>query len=291
MEHKASLIDYLKALPQYLMPGHLISRFTYWFTRIRSPWLKERFTAWFAKQYRVDLSEAEQPDLKAYEHFNAFFTRALKPGARPIAEQADALVSPVDGTVSQACPIEEGRIFQAKGHHYTVEELLGGDKLLAERFNNGIFTTIYLSPRDYHRIHMPFAGRLRKMLHIPGRLFSVNPATTRVVKGLFARNERVVSLFDTDFGPLAVVKVGAVNVGSIETVWAGQVTPPAGRIVRSWNYEDEDITLAKGEELGRFNMGSTVILLLPPDAAHFGEQLVPGAVTRMGESIGTVKLP
>ncbi len=291
MEHNASLIDYLKALPQYLMPGHLISRFTYWFTRIRSPWLKERFTAWFAKQYRVDLSEAEQPDLKAYEHFNAFFTRALKPGARPIAEQADALVSPVDGTVSQACPIEEGRIFQAKGHHYTVEELLGGDKLLAERFNNGIFTTIYLSPRDYHRIHMPFAGRLRKMLHIPGRLFSVNPATTRVVKGLFARNERVVSLFDTDFGPLAVVKVGAVNVGSIETVWAGQVTPPAGRIVRSWNYEDEDITLAKGEELGRFNMGSTVILLLPPDAAHFGEQLVPGAVTRMGESIGTVKLP
>ena len=282
-------IDYLKALPQYLMPGHLVSRLTYAFTRLPLPAIKDPFTRWFIKQFKVDLSEAVQSDPSVYEHFNAFFTRALKPGARPIAAEADAVACPVDGTVSQAGTIEDGRIFQAKGRDYSLVELLGGSEERAAPFIGGTFATIYLSPRDYHRIHMPLEGQLTSMVHVPGRLFSVNPATTRVIPRLFARNERVVSLFDSAATPLAMVKVGAVNVGSIETVWAGQVTPPAGRVVRDWHYHNEDaIVLPKGAEMGRFNMGSTVIMVFAKDRVSWDECMQPGASVRMGQRIGTV---
>jgi len=286
----ASLIDYLKALPQYLMPGHLVSRLTRAFTRLRQPWIKNRFTAWFIGHFRVDMDEALESDPHAYEHFNAFFTRELKPGVRPIVEGEDELACPVDGAVSQACAISDGRVFQAKGHDYSLEQLLGGTAERARPFHGGSFATIYLSPRDYHRIHMPLSGTLREMVHVPGRLFSVNPATTRVIPGLFARNERVVTLFDTAVGPMAMILVGAVNVGSIETVWAGEVTPPAGRVVRAWHYEgDEAITLEKGAEMGRFNMGSTVILVFGPDAVELAEAIKPGAPVRLGQLLATAK--
>ncbi len=281
------LIDYLKALPQYLLPGHLISRLTLAFTRIRAPWLKDRFGRWFARQFKLNLDEAVMSEVERYEHFNALFTRALKPDARPLDGDAKAVVSPVDGTISQFGPIEEGRIFQAKGRDYSLLELLGGSEGRAAPFEGGEFITIYLSPSDYHRIHMPLGGKLTEMVHVPGRLFSVNPATTRVIPRLFARNERVASIFDTDKGPLALVKVGAINVGSIETVWAGEVTPPAGRVVKRWQYEGEP-ALAKGEEMGRYNMGSTVILVFPKGMLSFDESLAPGMKLRMGQRIATL---
>ncbi len=286
-ERSASLIDYLKALPQYLMPGHLVSRGIHNFTRIRTPGIKNPFTRWFIKQFKINLDEALNADPSAYEHFNAFFTRELKPGVRPIVKGDDTVACPVDGAVSQAEPIRNGRVFQAKGHDYSLETLLGGSAERAAPFQEGIFTTIYLSPSDYHRIHMPVTGTLKEMVHVPGRLFSVNPATTRVIPGLFARNERVVSIFDTAFGPMAMVKVGAVNVGSVETVWAGEVTPPAGRVVRSWHYEgDEAITLQKGEEMGRFNMGSTVILVFGPNAVEWAEGTKADNKVRLGQLLG-----
>ncbi len=285
-EQSASLIDYIKALPQYLMPGHLVSRFIHAFTRLRHPGIKNRFTDWFIKHFKVNMDEALESDPHAYVNFNAFFTRELKPGARPIIEGEETLACPVDGAVSQARAIADGRVFQAKGHDYSLEQLLGGSSERAAPFQGGSFATIYLSPRDYHRIHMPITGTLREMVHIPGRLFSVNPATTRVIPSLFARNERVVSIFDTAVGPMAMVKVGAVNVGSIETVWAGQVTPPAGRVVRAWHYDgDEAITLQKGEEMGRFNMGSTVIVVFGPGAVAWDEAIQPGASVRLGQCL------
>lgn len=282
--------DYLKALPQYLMPGHLVSRLIHAFTRLRHPGIKNRFTSWFVKQFNVNMDEALESDPLAYEHFNAFFTRELKPGARPVVSGAEQLASPVDGAVSQAGEIIDGRIFQAKGHDYTLEQLLGGSAKRAAPFQGGSFATIYLSPRDYHRIHMPIDGTLHEMVHVPGRLFSVSPATTRVIPGLFARNERVISLFDTAVGPMALVKVGAVNVGSIETVWAGEVTPPAGRVVRNRRYEGEEaITLKKGEEMGRFNMGSTVILVFGPDAIEWSGAIRAGEPVRLGQLLATRK--
>lgn len=285
-----SLTDYLKALPQYLMPGHLVSRATHAFTRCRCPGIKNHFTDWFVGHFNVNMEEALESDPHCYPTFNAFFTRALKAGVRPIVEGDDTLACPVDGAVSQARPIEDGRIFQAKGHDYSLEQLLGGSAERATPFQGGSFATIYLSPRDYHRIHMPIRGTLREMVHVPGRLFSVNPATTRVIPGLFARNERVVSIFDTAVGPMAMVKVGAVNVGSIETVWAGEITPPAGRVARRWLYSGEKaVTLEKGEEMGRFNMGSTVIVVFGPEAVAWSEAIQPGTPTRLGQLLATVK--
>lgn len=282
--NSAGMTDYLKALPQYLMPGHLVSRVIHAFTRCRCTAIKNRFTDWFIKQFKVNMDEALESDPHAYENFNAFFTRALKPDVRPIIEGEKNIACPVDGTVSQARPIEDGRIFQAKGHDYSLEQLLGGSNERAIPFQGGSFATIYLSPRDYHRIHMPLRGTLREMVHVPGRLFSVNPATTRVIPGLFARNERVVSIFDTAVGPMAMVKVGAVNVGSIETVWAGEITPPAGRVVRSWRYKDDEaVSLEKGEEMGRFNMGSTVIVIFGPEAAQWSDEIQPDAPVLLGQ--------
>lgn len=284
-----SALDYLKALPQYLYPHHPLSRIMHALARCRCPLLKNPFTRWFVGRFGIDVSEAEQPDPLAYPHFNGFFTRALRDGARPIEGGEGVMSSPVDGTVSQLGPIRGGEIFQAKGKSFDLTTLLGGDEARAAPFRDGSFSTIYLSPKDYHRIHMPLAGRLTEMVHVPGRLFSVNPATTRVVPGLFARNERVAALFDTEAGPMAVVMVGAIFVGSIETVWAGEVTPPAGAGVRAWRYEgEESLELARGAELGRFNMGSTVILLFGRERMAWDEVIAPERPLRMGERLGSV---
>lgn len=237
----------------------------------------------FVARYGVDMSEAANPDPAAYASFNEFFTRPLRQGARPLA-QAD-WISPVDGAISQLGPIDGDQIFQAKGHQYRVVTLLGGEPALAAPFEGGHFATLYLSPRDYHRIHMPADGRLRRMIHVPGELFSVNPATARGVPGLFARNERVVCLFDGARGPFAMVLVGATIVGSMATVWHGLVNPPRPGRVRSWTYDDGAVTLRQGDEMGRFLLGSTVVMVMPPGPLSFMPGWQPGAPIRMGEAM------
>lgn len=237
----------------------------------------------FVTRYGVEMAEAAEPRIESYETFNDFFTRALKPGARPLA-QAD-WICPVDGAISQFGRIERDRIFQAKGHDYTPRALLGGDAGLAARFEGGHFATLYLSPRDYHRIHMPCAGRLRRMVHVPGSLYSVNPATARGIPGLFARNERVVCVFDTDDGPLAMVLVGATIVGSMATVWHGLVNPPRPGRVRAWDYPDGEVVLGQGAEMGRFLLGSTVVLLWPDRPLRFEPAWSPGRSIRLGEAM------
>jgi phosphatidylserine decarboxylase len=244
----------------------------------------------FVSRYGVNMAEAAQPDPAAYPTFNEFFTRALKPGVRPLA-QAD-LICPVDGAISQFGSIDGDRIFQAKGHHYTTQALVGGDGALAAHFHQGLFATLYLSPRDYHRIHMPCAGRLLRMIHVPGDLFSVNPATAQGVPGLFARNERVVCVFDSDAGPWVLVLVGATIVGSMATVWHGVVNPPRPGTVREWTYHDQDIRLAQGQEMGRFLLGSTVVMLFPrpPEGGtrlNFNPAWAPGRPIRLGETMAT----
>lgn len=255
----AKLSDYAKSIPLYPLPHHFISRLVFWFTRLQTP-LKNPIGRWFIKAFKVDMHEAVYEDIGDYPTFNAFFTRELKPGARPICSGTQTLASPADGTVSQCGRIVRGRIFQAKGQSFSLLELLGGDRTLAAQFMEGSFATIYLSPRDYHRLHMPLGGRLERMVHIAGRLFSVAGHTVRTVPRIFARNERVVCIFETDMGKMALILVGAINVAAIETVWAGLITPPAGKGVSSTAYY-RGIELGKGEEMGRFNMGSTVIIL------------------------------
>lgn len=284
----ASVSDRIKAWLQYPLPQHLISRLTHRLTRIQVPALKDWAIRGFVRRFGVDMEEAAEPDYRAYKTFNAFFTRNLKPGARAIAYELDALACPVDGAVSQIGALEEGRIFQAKGQSFTAIELLGGDGDEAARYAGGSFATLYLSPKDYHRIHMPLAGSLRRMLHVPGRLFSVSPPTTRAVPRLFARNERVACCFDTESGPMALVLVGALNVASIETVWAGEITPPRGRRIQTWSYEPGEVRLEKGAEAGRFNMGSTVILLFAEGRVRWDPEYRPGAVVRMGNKLATL---
>jgi phosphatidylserine decarboxylase len=260
-------------------------------TRIQTPWFKNTLIRGFTRYFRVDLSEAQKPEPSAYPDFNAFFTRALKPGARPIAAGKRAISCPVDGVVSQIGVAQSDTLLQAKGQRFSLTALLGGDPERARPFQNGIFATLYLSPRDYHRIHLPLAGRLREMVHIPGALFSVSPLTTRVVPELFARNERVVTLFDTAAGPMALVLVGAINVASIETVWAGVITPPLAKTARHWRYPPQGVgavQLDKGAEMGRFNMGSTVILLFGPGAARWEGSIQAGAAVRMGQRLGKI---
>jgi len=283
----ASLGDRLKSLALYPLPQHAISRVVHAAVRWRTPWWKNGLIRWFAEHYRIDLSEAAESNPRAYPHFNAFFTRALKPGARPLPDDPAVVVSPADGTVSALGKIDGNTIIQAKGHGFTVQELLGGDAVLAERFRNGQYATVYLSPSDYHRVHMPATGTLRGMVHVPGRLFSVAAFTVRAVKKLFARNERVVSVFDTEHGPMVVVLVGAINVASIETVWAGVVTPPKGKRVRRWQYAgDQAIRLERGAEMGRFNLGSTAIVLFGPGQVSWLDEINPGQKIRMGEPMG-----
>lgn len=242
----------------------------------------------FIRRFGVDLSEAVVSDIAAYPTFNAFFTRALRPGVRPVTAEPDAIACPVDGTLSQLGTTTGEHAVQAKDRNFSVTELLGGDAVAAGKFANGACMTLYLSPRDYHRVHMPMDGTLLRMLHVPGRLFSVSPATTRTVPRLFARNERVVMIFDTTIGPMAVVMVGALNVGSIETVWAGEITPPREYVLRSWDYLDHRLELVKGAELGRFNMGSTVILLFAADRVRWQREFSPGSVVHMGQRIATL---
>jgi phosphatidylserine decarboxylase len=273
---------------QYLLPHHLLSRLAGCIAECRAPWFKNAFTAWFARRYQVDMSEALVESLDGYENFNAFFTRALKADARPLDATPGAVVCPADGAVSQLGAIEHGRIFQAKGQSFSAMELLGGDAQRAAPFMGGQFATIYLSPKDYHRVHMPLAGTLREMVYVPGRLFSVNQSTAENVPGLFARNERVVCLFDTERGPMAVVLVGAMIVASIETVWAGLVTPPR-RALKTFSYDEaarKPVQLDTGAELGRFKLGSTAIVLFGPQQVNWAEGLEAGKGVRMGQLLG-----
>lgn len=293
MEQSSStLADYLKTLPQYLMPHHLLSRLMFAVTRIRfSPW-KSRLIRWFIRHYGVDMTSAEESDPTQYPDFNSFFTRALRAGVRPVAGDLAAIACPVDGAVGQAGDIKDGYLYQAKGREYSLSQLLAGDPRLVDMFIGGSFITLYLSPKDYHRIHLPLAGRLTKTVYVPGRLFAVNTPATRVVSSLFARNERLINLFETEAGPMALIMVGAIFVGSMETVWAGTVTPSSSRAIQTWCYEHENpdaIYLSKGAEIGRFNMGSTVIVLFGPASVHWLPDLHAGIKVKMGQSIGMVK--
>ncbi|MCL1142237.1 archaetidylserine decarboxylase [Shewanella gaetbuli] len=287
-------MDSLKIALQYIMPKHFLSRLVGKFAAAEAGALTTAFIKWFIKQYKIDMSEAAKSEPEAYKTFNAFFTRELKDGLRPINDQHDIMAHPVDGAVSQCGPIEAGNIFQAKGHSYTSQALLGGDKADADRFDKGDFATIYLAPKDYHRIHMPIKGTLSKMTYVPGDLFSVNPLTAQNVPGLFARNERVVAIFETEVGPLAMVLVGATIVASIETVWAGTVTPPGGKQVFSWDYPTtgpDALTLEKGAEMGRFKLGSTVVMLFAEDAlSDFAQGVEPGETTRMGQAFAHLNI-
>lgn len=270
-------------LMQHLLPKQALTALAGRLASARAGGLTHAAIRRFADRYGVDMSEAADPRIEAYATFNEFFTRALRPDARPLA--AARWICPVDGAISQFGRIERDRVFQAKGHDYTTRALLGGDAALAARFDDGWFATLYLSPRDYHRIHMPCEGRLRRMVHVPGSLYSVNPATARGIPGLFARNERVVCLFDTAHGPFALVLVGATIVGSMATVWHGVVNPPRPGTVRAWDYDAPPIVLAQGAEMGRFLLGSTVVMLWPATPLRFEPSWSPGRPIRLGEAM------
>ena len=277
------LAERLAVAPQYLMPKRAMTAIAGVVANWQGGTNTSAIIRRFVVKYGVNMAEAAEPDITRYASFNDFFTRALKPGARPLA--ASDLVSPVDGSISQFGAIEGDQIFQAKGHHYSSTALLGGDATLAAPFNGGHFATLYLSPKDYHRIHMPCAGKLTRMIHVPGELFSVNPTTAQGVPGLFARNERVVCVFENDRGPWALVLVGATIVGSMAAVWHGVVNPPRPGKVREWRYDDREVRLAQGEEMGRFLLGSTVVLLFPPGPLEFNPAWAPGGAVRMGEAM------
>ena len=281
--------DRLAVLPQYLLPKRLLTTLAGRAAAARAGAATTRVIRWFVARYGVNMAEAADPDIGAYASFNDFFTRALAPGARPLA-RAD-LLCPVDGAISRFGAIDGDRIVQAKGHRYTTRALVGGDAALAAAFDGGWFATLYLSPKDYHRIHMPCAGRLRRMIHVPGALFSVNPVTARGVPGLFARNERVVCVFDGGAGPFVMVLVGATIVGSMATVWHGVVNPPRPGRLREWRYDDAPVDLAQGAEMGRFLLGSTVVLLLPPGPLAFDPAWTPGGAIRMGQAMATGAAP
>lgn len=273
-----------KVLLQYLLPHRALSRVVYWATRWTfRPW-KDWLIGTIVRNYQVDMAEAAQPDPRAYEHFNAFFTRVLRPGARQPDPDPAAVLCPADGRISQAGTIEDGRIFQAKGQSFTAAELLG-DAAAAEPYRHGRFVTVYLSPRDYHRVHMPLAGTLRETVHIPGRIFSVAPFAVEAIPRLFARNERLVCHFDGEQGPFAMVMVGAVLVSSVSTVWDGLVIPPYASHIRRKPFTGQDIRLERFAEMGRFNMGSTVILLLPPGTAEW-DRLTSQQPVKVGQRLG-----
>ena len=285
-ENDVSLWDKIITLPQYLIPHYALSALMHRLARSQIVWFKNCFIRFITAQYKVDINEAENTDLNSYISFNAFFTRQLQTGARVIAQGDKVISSPVDGVISQIGLIEQGKIIQAKGQLYTVLELLGGDNDLAQQFEQGQFTTLYLSPKDYHRIHMPLTGQLQQMRYIPGKLFSVSPRTVRAVPNIFARNERVVTVFETDFGPLIMVLIGAIFVGSMETIWSGQITPADNKEMRHWYYQgDEAITIEKGDEMGRFNMGSTVVLLLAEQAPQFKVELIAKSAVHLGQAL------
>ena len=281
--------DRLAVLPQYLFPKQALTHFAGFVASRERGWLTTAIIRRFVARYRVDMDEALDSNIASYLTFNDFFTRALKPGTRPLA--AADLICPVDGAVSQSGPIARDQIFQAKGHSYSTTALVGGNEALAAQYQNGSFATIYLSPKDYHRIHMPCDGRLTRMIYVPGELFSVNPVTARGVPGLFARNERVVCVFESARGPFVLVLVGATIVGSMATVWHGVVNPPRGKAVREWLYPasldkpEASIFLKQGEEMGRFLLGSTVVLLFPKGDLRFNPGWAPGRAVRLGEAM------
>ena len=271
---------------QHVLPQHTLSRLVLRATRVRAAWFKNALIRGFLRLYAIDMTEAVQPDPFRYGSFNEFFTRALKPDVRMLAKGPREIACPVDGAISEAGKIDGARLLQAKGRHYTLEELLAW-RGWAKHFEGGSFATIYLAPFNYHRVHMPLEGRLRETVYVPGRLFSVNAATASLVPRLFARNERVLTWFDTSFGEFALILVGALNVGSIATVWAGDITPAAQRVVTP--LPPQDVRLDKGEEIGRFNMGSTVILLFQKDRARWHDDLRAGAPVRLGQSLGMLE--
>lgn len=281
--------DRLAVLPQYLLPKQALTTLAGKFASAQLGGLTTSVIRRFVARYNVNMAEAANPDITSYASFNDFFTRALKPGARPLA--AADLICPVDGAISQFGPIAKDQIFQAKGHTYSTTALVGGDAEAAARFDNGHFATLYLSPRDYHRIHMPCAGELTRMVHVPGDLFSVNPTTARGVPGLFARNERVVCFFESAQGPFVLVLVGATIVGSMATVWHGQINPPRTGTLRQWDYAKGQVSLQQGEEMGRFLLGSTVVMLFPQGPLQFNPQWAPVRAIQLGEAMaqrGTV---
>ena len=276
--------DRLAVLPQYILPKQALTILAGWVAGARGGALTTALIRWFVKRYNVNMAEAANADVASYPTFNQFFTRALNDGARPLAS-AD-LICPVDGAISQFGPIQGNQIFQAKGHSYSITALVGGDASLAAQFDDGSFATLYLSPRDYHRIHMPCEGRLTRMIYVPGALFSVNPTTARGVPGLFARNERVVCVFESARGPFVLVLVGATIVGSMATVWHGVVNPPRAGAVREWRY-DLPTALRQGEEMGRCLLGSTVVMLFPKGPLAFNPEWAPGRAIRLGEAMAS----
>ena len=282
----ASLLDQLKSWPLAVLPQQLLSRLVRKATRWQSGWWKTTLITQFIRHFNVDMDDAEAPAAADYTDFNHFFTRALKTTARPFPDDPREIISPVDGRVSQAGDITAGKLLQAKGSDYSLEALLGGNTEQLALFSNGKFATLYLSPRDYHRIHMPCPGRLLETTYIPGRLFSVAPHTTRAIPGLFTRNERLVCLFETPVGPMALIMVGAIFVSCMETVWSGIANPVMGMSLQTDTFAQAGIALERGEEMGRFNMGSTVILLHGPDTIEWADSLQTGRPVRMGEGIG-----
>ncbi|MBC7716873.1 MAG: phosphatidylserine decarboxylase [Pseudorhodobacter sp.] len=286
------MADRFKVLPQYVLPKQAITTFGGWVAGGEWGVATTRIIRWFVGKYQVNMAEAAHPDVASYASFNDFFTRALKPGVRPVA-QAD-LICPVDGAISQFGSVHGDQIFQAKGHSYSTAALVGGDASLAAQFKGGHFATLYLSPKDYHRIHMPCDGKLTRMIHVPGELFSVNPTTARGVPGLFARNERVACVFDGQHGPFVLVLVGATIVGSMATVWHGVVNPPRVKQVRVWNYGEGQampVTLKQGQEMGRFLLGSTVVMLFPVGPWSFNSEWQAGRSIRMGEALASLTSP
>lgn len=291
-EHKAaSLSDHISTfLTQHISPHHALNQLMYTLTRARYARWKNWQIRWFIKRYQVDMSIALEQNPFIHPDFNTFFTRALKPGARPIVNGSHDIACPVDGAVSQAGTIRDGRIFQAKGQDYSLETLLGGSAQRAAPFMGGTYATLYLSPRDYHRIHMPLTGRLLETIYLPGRLFSVNPRTARCVPGLFARNERLVAIFDTAAGPMALILVGAMFVSGIETVWTGPIYPHARKMQKAWDNRADNIILPHGAEMGRFNMGSTVIVLFGgKKGVDLAATIQPAAAVQMGQLLGTYR--
>jgi phosphatidylserine decarboxylase len=283
------LKDDLFIASQYVLPHHWLSRLVGKLAACENTWLKNQLITRFIRQYDVRLDEAQRQHPQDFRSFNDFFTRELLPEARPLDNAADSLLSPADGAISQIGHIQRGRIFQAKGQEFSLTELLGGSRPRAEDFVGGKFATLYLSPRDYHRVHMPMAGKLREMIYVPGSLFSVNQTTAERVPGLFARNERLVCIFDTEHGPMAMVLVGAMIVAAIETVWAGRITPPT-RELKVTDYRDpQPVELDKGEEMGRFCLGSTVVLCFPDGMVDWSKELEAGSPIRMGSRLGSIR--
>jgi phosphatidylserine decarboxylase len=277
--------DRLKVMLQYLLPKQRLTVLAGRVAGAQGGSMTTRLIRWFVGKYGVDMNEAENIDIGSYKSFNDFFTRPLKAGLRPLA--AADFVCPVDGAISQFGAIDDHHILQAKGHRFTTTELVGGDAALAARFRHGSFANLYLSPKDYHRLHMPCDGRLTRMIYVPGALFSVNPVTARGVPNLFARNERVVCVFESpEHGPFVMVLVGATIVGSMATVWHGVVNPKRTNKVSEWSYADQDIVLKKGEEMGRFLLGSTIVMLFRQDIISFNPDWAPERSVRLGEMMG-----